>query len=361
MKTKWIGLIVVIIVAVCAVAFSNLSGSEEPGQPAEQAAPTELSGYVGGEKIGFLEDEEVQKVLEEEYHLELDYAKAGSMDMVTADKEGKNFLWPSSQTALELYKAKVGKPLRSETIFNTPIVIYTRKPVAKALMKKGVVTEKDGVYRADLAKLIRLIRKNTKWSDIGLDQLYGNITISSTDPVKSNSGNMYAGLLANTLVDGVATRANVAPRLEAIKSVFEKSGYMESSSADIFSEFLKLGMGAKPLCVGYENQLLEFSKEEPETWKKLKDDVVMLYPTPTVWSSHVWIAMDQESADAIDALTDKKIQKLAWERHGFRTDVSSSQSAASVFPGTGVAEDVTQVAPMPDYKTMEMIIDYISK
>lgn len=58
----------------------------------------------GGEKIGLLEDEAVQDVLERDYGLTLDYAKAGSLDMVTADHEGRDFLFPSSQTALEYYQ-----------------------------------------------------------------------------------------------------------------------------------------------------------------------------------------------------------------------------------------------------------------
>ncbi len=38
---------------------------------------------------------------------------------------------------------------------------------------------------------------------------------------------------------------------------------MESSSSDLFDQFLKTGMGAKPLIAGYENQLLEFAVEKP--------------------------------------------------------------------------------------------------
>ena len=43
---------------------------------------------------------------------------------------------------------------------------------------------------------------------------------------------------------------------------------MESSSSDLFDQFLKTGMGAKPLIAGYESQLLEFAVQEPETWEQ---------------------------------------------------------------------------------------------
>ena len=39
--------------------------------------------------------------------------KAGSLDMVRADKNGMSHL-SASQTALELYKAEIGSPMRSK-------------------------------------------------------------------------------------------------------------------------------------------------------------------------------------------------------------------------------------------------------
>lgn len=352
MKTKLIGLIVVLAAIAAAVIYVTVG---------RKTQVTALNGYVGGEKIGFLEDQEVQDILRKDYHLSLEYSKAGSLDMVTADKEGKDFLWPSSQTALEYYKSEVGKPVRSETVFNTPIVIYTRKAVSDALQKEGTVYVQDGIYYVDLAKLIKLVEDGTSWKSIGLPQLYGNVTVSSTDPVKSNSGNMFAGLLANTLAGGVATESNVDQYLPEIKQIFEKSGYMESSSADIFSEFLKMGIGSKPLVVGYESQLLEFSVEQPDIWKQVKDDIVMMYPVPTVWSSHVWIAMDDQAAGAVDALQDSTIQELAWKKHGFRTAVSGGSADNTAFPDIAVAPQVNQVGQMPNYKTMKKIIDALSR
>ena len=358
MKAKLIGLIVVCGVIGAAIGYKTSS---------DRNLSTVLKGYVGGEKIGFLEDEDVGNILRKKYHLTLDYSKAGSLDMVTADKEGKDFLWPSSQTALELYKQEVGKPVRSDTIFNTPIVIYTRKAVSDALKKEGIVSVSAGasgsadVYTVDLEKLVGLVEDGTSWSSVGLPQLYGNVTVSSTDPTKSNSGNMFAGLLANTLAGGVATESNIDEYLPEIKSIFEKSGYMESSSADIFSEFLKMGMGAKPLVVGYENQLLEFVSQQPSKWDKVKDDVVMLYPVPTVWSSHVLIALDDQGSGAVVALQDEEIEDLAWKKHGFRTDVSGGSADLSAYDGIGIEETVTQVGQMPNYKTMKKIIDYLGQ
>ena len=79
------------------------------------------------------------------------------------------------------------------------------------------------------------------------------------------------------------------------------------------------------MIAGYENQLLEFAVENPEDWEQLKDDIVLIYPTPTVWSSHIYIALDEAGEAGIDALMDEEIQRLAWENHGFRTEVSGTE------------------------------------
>ena len=268
MKTKVTGLVILLAVIAVAVVYASV------GRSAVEI--TEINGYVGGEKIGLLEDEDVQEILHDRYGLVLDYAKAGSIDMITADFEGRNFLFPSNQTALELYRQINGNPLKSEIVLNTPIVLYTHSAVAEALTGAGMASVKDGVYYVDMVKLTEALEKGTKWSDIGMNQLYGSITVGTTDPTKSNSGNMFAGLIADTLCGGVADESNIDEVIPRIQAIFQRLGYMESSSSDLFDQFLKTGMGAKPLIAGYENQLLEFAAENPDTWDEIKGDIVMM-------------------------------------------------------------------------------------
>ena len=351
MKSKIMGLGILAIVVAAAAVYAWIS---------ESRAVTEISGYVGGEKIGLVEDEEVRDILRSRYHLSIDYARAGSLEMITADASGRDFLFPSNQTALELYERLNGEPVKSEIILNTPIVLYTRTAVAQALVREGIASTAKGVYYVDMEQLAAAIESGKTWEEIGLPQLYGNVAVGTTDPTKSNSGNMFAGLLANTLCGGVANEESLPEILPRLQKIFERLGYMESSSSDLFDQFLKTGMGAKPLIAGYESQLLEFAAENPEVWEQVKGDLVMLYPTPTVWSSHVYIALNETGAAGIDALLDEDIQRLAWEKHGFRTGVYDVPSDTEHFGVDGVAEQVTQVAPMPDADTMDQIIKALS-
>lgn len=111
MKAKWIGLLLLIVVALGAVGYVWFSQTTQV---------TEITGYVGGEKIGLLEDEQVQKILKDKYRLSLDYNRAGSIEMVTTlDRAGQDFLFPSNQTALELFEGEEGSPEKSQIVFNT--------------------------------------------------------------------------------------------------------------------------------------------------------------------------------------------------------------------------------------------------
>ena len=100
--------------------------------------------------------------------------------MVTADHEGRDFLFPSSQTALEYYQQLYGAPDKSQIVFNTPIVLYTHRPILEAFQKEGLVTERDGVYYMDMAGLVAEIEAGTAWADLGLPELYG--TVAATPP-----------------------------------------------------------------------------------------------------------------------------------------------------------------------------------
>ena len=311
-----------------------------------------VDGYVGGEKIELLEDEEVQAILEEDYGVKADYSRAGSLDMMTADMDGMDYLFPSSSIAEEYYEDLHGSPEQSEIVLNTPIVLYTHQAVLDAFDSQGLITSSGNSYYIDMTKLVELIQNDTSWADIGLPELYGNISVDTTDPARSNSGNMFAALLANVLNGG----QTILPQLQ---DIFWKLGYMETSSSDLFSQFLRMGIGAKPVIAGYESQLIEYAALYPDQYETMKDDIVMLYPTPTVWSTHVFIALNANGQILLNGLLDEDIQRLAWEKHGFRTGNYTTVSESGSLNAQGVADTITQVTQVPSYDVMKVIIEQL--
>ncbi|MGN0696394.1 MAG: hypothetical protein ACI4J5_06495 [Oscillospiraceae bacterium] len=348
MRSKLIGAAVLLIVIIGAAVYYFYGKNTEL---------TVINGYLGGEKIGIMEDEEIAGILAKKYHISFEYSRAGSLDMVTADQTGRDYLFPSSRTALEYYKEQHGDPVSDEIIFNTPIVLYSHKAVAEALMSDGTVTLSDGVYYADMEKLTKKITSGVSWADAGLPELYGNVSVDTTDPVRSNSGNMFAALLANVLCGGkTADENSVAEIMPQLKAIFADLGYMETSSSDLFNQFLRTGIGAKPVIAGYENQLLEYAAENPSQYEKLADDIVIIYPTPTLWSTHIYIALDETGKAGAEALCDEKIQQLAWEKHGFRTSGCDISSEGGVTVN-GIAPELNAVINMPDYRVMKIIME----
>jgi hypothetical protein len=354
MKGRILGLVILVLVIVSVIGYQFFLGPK--------LKKIVVDGYLGGEKSGLFEDERFTGVMSKKYALSIQYKKAGSIDMISAPLEDMDYLFPSSSTALELYKQKYGSAYkRAEVVFNSPVVLYARKSAAEAFKQQGWVHTEEETEYIDLVKLIDAVLADTKWSGIGLDELYGTIYVISTDPLKSNSGNMFAGLVANMLNGGeVATGESLETNGRELKRFFEKLGYLESSSADLFNSFLKTGIGAKPVIVGYESQILEFSVEHPEDWNYVKDDIVVLYPEPTVWSAHPFIALTANGDRVIDALLEEEIQTLAWETHGFRTGIASGKQQGRQFNIQGVPGQVKKVIQLPNPDTMQKIMEIIA-
>ena len=359
MNTKpLIGLLILVLVA--GIIFLTQSG---PLEFLEKEAPPDeitVTGFVGGEKSRYLRNPEVVRILAERYGITFDATKAGSVEMVTTlPSQGKNCLWPSNQVAVEFHRQRGGTLVAEENIFNSPIVLYTWDVVADALTQQGLVSERDGTFFvSDFPAVIEKVVGGTEWADVGLPQLFGKMKIFSTDPRRSNSGNMFSGLLANMMNGGdVVTDSTLQGVRPQLVGYFERMGFMEHSSGDIFENFLKTGVGAKPIIVGYENQLIEFAIEHQEHIEMLRQRIRTLYPVPTVWSSHPIIALDGDCKRLIEAMQDTDLQRLAWEQHGFRSGLMGVENDPAALPVQGVPRSIDAVVPMPGATVMKSIVD----
>lgn len=355
-KSKLIGLLA--LIAVVAVIGGTIVWRQAQPQPVEIQ---QVNGYLGGEKIGLFDDEEFAK-LAGDAGLKVNYRKAGSLAMMDADQTGMDYLFPSSRAAVEYGKAKGVNTSNADIVFNSPIVIYTHKAVADSLVSSGIMSKDNaGAYHMDMAKAVDAMVNNKSWADVGYAAGYGQFRIDSTDPVKSNSGNEYAALVATVLNGGQpATTDSVARDSAKIKAIFAKSGWMETSSEDSFNQFLTLGVGSKPMMIGYESQLLDLAVNQPDAFKQVKDDVVLVYPTPTVWSTHTLIALDDKGAQLMALLKSNAVQKLAWERHGFRAANFAGTDSIKRFNVPGALEQVSAVTELPNNDAMQAIIKALS-
>ncbi len=358
---QWLGagLLLAVILVVLAV---TMWPDEPKPNPADRAGLTVVKGYLGPLKVDLINNPQVEKILAERYGLRVEATQVPSIEMVcNMPLDGIDFLWPGDQLALAMYRERGGTAVRTDSIFNSPIVLYSWAPIVDALVAMGLARAEQGgaYYSFDLVHFIDLVRQGKTWADIGLPDLNGRLRIRTSDPTQSNSGLLFAGLLANVLNGGEVTDATtVVPLLPTIASFFV--GLMPTATIDLFEQFLTQGMGASPIIAAYESQIIEFILRNPSKRDQINREVRILYPRPTVWATHPLIARTEQGARLLQAVKDPEIQRLAWEQNGFRPGIAEVDVDPNVFQIAGIPPQITSVIDMPARRVMDQILAAIA-
>lgn len=374
MKNKKVIGIAIFVILVIFIVVIKITSQSDSNITEGFKNLTKVYVATGGGKEDFIADEEVNSILNTKYGLDVVYdswsnGKLIKNPLVREDKVTKyDAMFCSDQRFYDYYKLSPDKEkgevdrytvLNGGLTLNTPIVIYSWKNVVEALEKESIVTKKDDVYYiSDMNKLLKYILEGKKWSDIGLDQLYGNINIASTDPVTSSPGATYYGLLLSIMCENNMSEENVTNNLPKLKEFYEKSGYMNNTPADLFEKYLKTGMGGEPMIVDYEKSIIEFANENPDGFNQVKDDMVILYPTPTIWNSHCIATFSESGNEFYKAFEDKEIGQIAWSKYGFRTGITGGTYDVSGL-GIGIPKSITSTVSSLKMDMYNRLIDYL--
>ena len=331
---------------------------------------------TGGGKEDFIADEDVIRIMQEKYGLNVVYDNWSNGKLIKNELVRDNgytkydAMFCSDQRFYDYYKLSANKAngeadrytvLNGGLTLNTPIVIYSWKEVVDALEKESIVTEDNGVYYiTDMDKLLEYILGGKKWSEIGLNKLYGNINIASTDPVTSSPGATYYGLLLSIMCKSQVNTETVENNLPKLKEFYIKSGYMNNTPADLFERYLKTGMGGEPMIVDYEKSIINFANSNPDGYNQVKDNIRILYPSPTIWNSHCIAAFTENGNKFYEAFEDAQIQQIAWERYGFRTGITGGSYDVSKF-GIGVPQTITSTVSSLKMDIYNRLIEYLGK
>ena len=394
-KKQIIGIVIFVILIGVIVGIKTLSNVGI----GFNSGLTTIYVATGGGKEDFIADPEVNEILRKKYKLEVVYDSwsngktvvqpliresvgFGNQDIIdklsngdtsiTVNSSGVSkydALFTSDQRFYDYYKLYPDKSagesdryqvLEGGLTLNTPIVIYSWKEVADKLIEQGIVTKEDsGVYYiTDMNKLINYILEGKKWSDIGLTDLYGNINIASTDPVSSSPGATYYGLLLSILGNGQIQEDGLNENLSKLLTFYQKSGYMNNTPADLFERYLKTGMGGEPMIVDYEKSLIDFANSNPNGFNQVKDDIVVLYPKPTIWNSHCFAAFTDNGKKLYKALQDEKIQQIAWSKYGFRTGITGGNYDVSDF-GLDIPQKISSTVTSLKMDYYNQLINYL--
>lgn len=378
MKKQVVGIIVlaILILGIIGLKFykDSKKSFEEDGIHAENL--TDVTIAVGGGKEDFLADEKVNEIMKNKYGINPIYdgwsnGKLIINPLVREDGSKYDLMFCSDQRFYDYYKlspdrskgeAERYRVLNGGLTLNTPIVIYSWDTVVDALITENIVTIQDGTYYiTDMNKLLGYILEGKKWSEIGLNMLYGSINIASTDPVTSSPGATYYGLLLSIMCEGNVTDTSMQENLPKLKEFYEKSGYMNNTPADLFDRYLKTGMGGEPMIVDYEKSMVEFANSNPDGFNQVKDHIRVLYPSPTIWNSHCIATFTEEGNKYMQVFEDPEIGQIAWEKYGFRTGVTGGSYDVSSLGINGIPQTITSTVSSLKMSMYENLISYLSE
>ena len=378
MKKQVVGIIVlaILILGIIGLKFykDSKKSIEEDGTHGENL--TNVTIAVGGGKEDFLADEKVNEIMKNKYGINPIYdswsnGKLIINPLVREDGSKYDLMFCSDQRFYDYYKlspdsskgeAERYRVLNGGLTLNTPIVIYSWDTVVDALITENIVTIQDGTYYiTDMNKLLGYILEGKKWSEIGLNMLYGSINIASTDPVTSSPGATYYGLLLSIMCEGNVTEASMQENLPKLKEFYEKSGYMNNTPADLFDRYLKTGMGGEPMIVDYEKSMVEFANSNPDGFNQVKDHIRILYPSPTIWNSHCIATFTEEGNKYMQVFEDPEIGQIAWEKYGFRTGVTGGSYDVSSLGINGIPQTITSTVSSLKMSMYENLISYLSE
>jgi hypothetical protein len=339
-------------------------GSDQAAQATQQAANAQhvaVRGLIGSEKEDFFADLRVRKALEAQ-GLTVTVEKAGSRSIASRfDPAHYDFGFPSGAPAAQQLKA-TAKAADVYTPFYTPIVLASWRPIAEILVANGIARKEGDVYFVtDMPALLAFADKGTRWRELKHSDAFSTgkgVLISSTDVRTSNSAAMYLSL-ASYFANGqqiVQSQEDVERVMPVVAPLFLRQGFQEQSSAGPFEDYLALGMGKAPLLVAYESQMVEFWLRHPD---RVKSDMVLMYPRPTVFSKHVLVPYTPAGARLGVALdTDPALRELEHE-YGFRTggDVKGPEQWAQ--RGVKVPDVLVDVIEPPSHEWLERMIQRI--
>ena len=371
-KKQLLGIIIFVVLVLIIIGIGYASKKKDGSDGLSNLTTVYVA--TGGGKEDFIADEDVVRIMREKYKLNVVYdswsnGKLIKNELVREDGVTKyDAMFTSDQRFYDYYKLAPNKEngeasrytvLGGGLTLNTPIVIYSWADVVDSLEKQGIVTNTDGVYYiTDMDKLLNYILEGKKWSDVGLKQLYGTINVASTDPVTSSPGATYYGLLLSIMCQSQVNNESVDANLPKLKEFYTKSGYMNNTPADLFERYLKTGMGGEPMIVDYEKSIIEFANSNPDGFNQVKDNIRVLYPSPTIWNSHCIASFNDKGNAFYKAFEDSDIQKIAWEKYGFRTGITGGSYDVSKF-GIGVPKTITSTVSSLKMDIYNKLIDYL--
>lgn len=324
--------------------------------------PDPVVGLVGSEKVPFFQDERVLAALRS-HGLEVTVQKAGSREIATSFNPNEyDFVFPAGIPAAQKIQQEHNVS-SSYSPFFTPMVIASWRPIADLFVQQGLATDEGGYYLLDMAKLLPLLEAELRWNELeGNTALPVNqsILIRSTDVRTSNSAAMYLALMSYVANDNniMQSVADAQADLPFLSGLFLRQGLLPSSTQEPFEDYLVKGMGHSPIVIIYEAQFIAQAALQNGT---ILPDMVLMYPTPTIFTEHVLIPFSKVGQQLGELLeTDPELQKLAIE-YGLRNSNLAEFREFTAVHNIALPDTIVNVIEPPSYEVLEGLIQLIEQ
>ncbi|MEM8807117.1 MAG: substrate-binding domain-containing protein, partial [Cyanobacteria bacterium P01_G01_bin.38] len=346
------------IFASLAIALSSLGLAYVP-LPGVNQSIVVVSGSELQEPLKQLEAEFEQQ--HPSIDLELEFQ--GSQDMVNNYVDDKNsfdptVLIPANGEILNELSERWQAQNDDEAFYETP------QPIAKTMLVAVAWPERAQVLfpnREFQWQRVEDAIASSNWSAIGGDASWGSFDFVTTDPTRSNSGQLTLGLWAQAEVGSAALKASDFGNgdVQALFSLVKRSVYQPPRSTDILlQEFISRGPNDADIAMVYESIALHRWSQSNVTQGK-PYEIFYLNPTVETASTAAIVRREVSGGEAkaartfVNFLTQPE-QQAVFVQHGFRpvnpaVDLQSVPNSpwAKAIPGVEV-DPSTQVIAAPE-------------
>lgn len=329
--------------------------------PVGRGALTKLRGIVSPEKEAFLSDPQVQARLRQ-LGMDIEFEVVPSREITARiDPKIHDFAFVASATQARRLKTIGGARATVHSPFHSVLAVASWQPVAEMLAANGMASRQSGgAYFLDLKRLLEAMRNDMRWKDLKNNTalpLNHGIQVHSADARLSSSAALYLALLgyvSNNFRE-IGSEAEIGAALPGLLKHFAEQGVEEGSSVGLFDDYLQMGMGAYPLVALEEAQFIGHFAQGAPPGEKL-----LLYPVPTLFTKHSWVAFNGHSEKQGKLLRDDgELQRLA-AHHGFRTaqgDVTTQWRERGI---TAPAQ-ILEVANPPAWEILERMLTLLEQ
>ena len=115
------------------------------------------------------------------------------------------------------------------------------------------------------------------------------------------------------------------------------------------------------MIVDYEKSIVEFATSNPTGFEQVKDDIRILYPTPTIWNSHCIAAFTDAGVEYNKVWEDPEIGQIAWDKYGFRTGVTGGTYDVSGLGINGIPSVITSTVTSLKMSMYNSLIEYLKE